>query len=216
MLSATQTDEQTSNRLWATKVDTLYFADRKADAYAQADQWIASAPTGSRSLLKALEKKGMMLYEDEPASDAAINAWNTFRDTAKPDTFEYLTANAYLARCEHAAGNSSRAAKLWDEILSVLERQRDGEVDIRWPWSWEGAPDCMIQAAEVHAAAKNFNVSQELLNRAEKEIERRAHSDRESKQRKVDSLRELLKAARQSLASPKKDEGVPSDEPKSR
>ena len=217
MLSAEDTDEFTSRRLWRRKVKILYYnADRKPDAYAAVDEWITDSRAGSKALLEALEMKGMMLWQENPASDAAIEVWDAFRAASAPYTFEYLTANAYLARCEHAAGNSQRAADLWDEILSVLERQRDGEVDIRWPWNWDAAPGTMIQAAEVHAAAKNLDAARELLNRAETEIERRAQSDRESNQRDVDSLRERLKAARQSLASTKKNDGEPSDEPKSR
>ena len=124
MLSAGQKDERTSRRLWDRKVNILFYsADRKADAYATVDQWIAASPTGSKALLDALELKGMMLWDEKPASNAAIEAWNAFRDAAE-HTFEYLTANAYLARCEHAAGNSGHAAELWDEILSVLERRR--------------------------------------------------------------------------------------------
>ncbi|MEY3176730.1 MAG: Disulfide bond reductase DsbH [Planctomycetota bacterium] len=208
MFSAGQQDERTTRRLWALKVKILaYNADRKADAYIVVDQWIAASPAGSRAFLEALELRGMMLWEDKPGSDAAIKAWDAFRGAAEPDTFEYLTANAYLARCEYAAGNAARAAELWDEILSVLERQRDGEVDIRWPWSWDGAPGVMIQAAEAHVAAKNFDAAQELLKRAEVEIAKKAESAREGSRGDVDWLRERLKAVQQSLRVTGKSDG---------
>jgi hypothetical protein len=216
MLSAGQKDERTTRRLWEQKVKILaYHAERKADAYTTVDQWISASPAGSRALLDALELKGMMLWEDKPSSAAAIKAWDTFRDAAEPDTFEYLTANAYLARCELAAGHPARAAELWDEILSVLERQRDGKVDIRWPWSWDGAPGVMIQAAEAHAAAKNFDAARELLNRADAEIEKKAQSDKKSDQGDVAWLRERLKAVRQSIGSVSKTGDAPVDTPKS-
>jgi|GEM_PF-416836 len=205
MLSTAQQDERTSRRLWEQKVKILaYHAGRKADAYTAVDQWISASPAGSRALLDALEMKGMMLWEDKPGSDAAIKAWDTFREAAEPDTFEYLTANAYLARCELAAGHSARAAELWDEVLSVLERQRDGEIDIRWPWSWDGAPGVMIQAAEAYAAAKNFDAANERLDRADAEIAKKAQSDKQSDQSDVASLRERLKAVRQSFGSTSK------------
>lgn len=216
MLSAGQKDERTSRRLWEQKVKILaYHAERKADAYTTVDQWISASPAGSRALLDALELKGMMLWEDNPGSAAAIKAWDTFRAAAEPDTFEYLTANAYLARCELAAGHSARAAELWDEILAVLERQRDGEVNIQWPWSWNGAPGVMIQAAEAHAAAKNFDAARELLNRADAEIAKKAQSDKESDQSDVAWHRERLKAVRQSIGSTSKTGDAPVDTPKS-
>ena len=213
VLSGGQANEQTSRRLLERKVEILFYdADRKADAYTTVDELIAACPAGTKALFDALELKGMMLWEEKPASDAAIKAWNALRDAVEPGTFEHLTASAFLARCEHAAGNSAKAAELWDELLSVLARQRDGELDIGWPWTWDAAPECMIEAAEAHAAAQSWDTAEKLLERAEAEIERRARSgNRERTRQEIEWLRDQLKAAQQSISATKKGVGEPSD-----
>ena len=217
MLATANVDDRTSRRLWDRKVKVLYYnADRRRDAYDAIEQWVATCKPDSQAMLDALERKGMLLWGEKPKSAEAIKAWETFRNATERDTFDYLSGTAYLARCENAAGNFSRAAKLWDEILSVLERQRDGELDIRWPWSWDSAPGVMIQAAEVNAAAKDFGSAQALLDRAETAIELKAQSDRESTGRDVEALRERLKNARQAIVASSKKDGEPNDEPKSR
>ncbi|MGV2337734.1 MAG UNVERIFIED_CONTAM: hypothetical protein LVR18_27845 [Planctomycetaceae bacterium] len=58
-------------------------------------------------------------------------------------------------------------------FFPFLNASRNGKVNIQWPWSWSGAPGVMIQAAEAHAAAKNFGAARELLNRADAEIEKK-------------------------------------------
>lgn len=213
VLSGGQANEQTSRHLLERKVKILFDdADRKADAYTTVDELIAASPAGTKALFDALELKGMMLWEEKPASDAAIKAWNALRDAVEPGTFEHLTASAFLARCEHAAGNSAKAAELWDELLSVLARQRDGELDIGWPWTWDAAPGCMIEAAEAHAAAQSCDTAEKLLKRAEAEIERRAQSDnRERTRQEIEWLRDQLKAAQQSISATKKGVGEQSD-----
>jgi len=55
-----------------------------------------------------------------------------------------------------------------------------------------------------YAAAKNFDAANERLDRADAEIAKKAQSDKQSDQSDVASLRERLKAVRQSFGSTSK------------
>jgi hypothetical protein len=193
LLASSKTDDRNKRRLRKRKVRLLYYSEnRKEQTFPALEAWIAKAERGSPSWLDALKLKADLLDNEELGSAKSIEAWRVFRDATQPDTFDWLSGTVSIARGEKAAGNPARAAKLWDQVISVLERQRDGELDISWPWTWDGAVSGMMQAAEVHSLAGNRAAALKLLERAEREIELKSKSTRPGAKRDVERLRESM------------------------
>ena len=122
-------------RLHKQEIQLLFYLEREDDGFKACEKWIATA-AGSSLHLEALEERAKWLTRKRPEEEETIAAWLEYRDAVPQDTDKWLNATHSLAQSLLASGQPAKAADLREQILTVLERQRDGELELDWPWTW--------------------------------------------------------------------------------
>jgi hypothetical protein len=171
---------------------------RGAEAIALYDQRIEAATSNLKRKLALLERKARLAERVGSAQEVA-DAWRAYRDLAEPRSFEWLSGTVWLARALKKSGEYREALSLFHQILTTLDAAKQGEVELRWPWSADGGQYIMLETAECHIALQEMPAAKTLIDQAAADIDRLRESPRtgekqeaESWQEKVTELRSLI------------------------
>lgn len=187
--------------LYDREIHNLFNTQRIPEAVVYLDRRIAAPADNPQRKLAWMETKAEYLTSFRQTPEA-IEAWKHCIDEAPPDSFEWLSDHAFLARVYQVrAGDHRNALHHFDIVLDAIDRANRGEIELTWPWTVNSDASIALEAAQSHLALGDVAAAKAMIERCESKLPKLAESTRPSDREHATELAEQARELRAKLSA---------------